>query len=355
MDIINKFNRIYSKLEDDISKEIYNAKIESILYKDNYRLLNKVIESGIVFQSKEWEEFIADFDKDVPIAIFGSGPNGRYALSLLRRYYPKSNVIAFVDNDKTVIGNIIQDIPICSLDDICREYDHSIFLIASVGGVSEIYEQLLKFDIARRYIFYPRYKKLFGKFGNQYFDLPALKHAEHEVFIDAGCYDGTTSLEFAKWCGFQYEKIYAFEPDPLCKARCIENAKKWGIKNFNFINKGTYCKEETLSFSANGMAGGRIEQKGQNYIDVTSIDKIVSKEGQKVTFIKMDVEGSELASLRGARDTILKYRPKLAICIYHKDEDLIEIPNYILELIPDYKLYIRHYSNFIWETVLYAV
>ncbi len=69
----------------------------------------------------------------------------------------------------------------------------------------------------------------------------------------------------------------------------------------------------------------------------------------------MDVEGVELKSLMGAHDTILRDRPKLAVSIYHKYEDMIQIPLYIKSLVPEYRLYVRHYSNNACETVLYAI
>ena len=68
----------------------------------------------------------------------------------------------------------------------------------------------------------------------------------------------------------------------------------------------------------------------------------------------MDVEGAELKSLMGARETIIKNRPRLAICVYHKPEDLYEIPGYILSLVPEYKFLLRHYSSSNAETILYA-
>ena len=71
----------------------------------------------------------------------------------------------------------------------------------------------------------------------------------------------------------------------------------------------------------------------------------------------MDVEGAELQSLQGAKRTIMKYRPKLAICIYHKNEDLFSCLLFINHIVGNdiYKYYIRHHSDNITETVLYAI
>ena len=68
----------------------------------------------------------------------------------------------------------------------------------------------------------------------------------------------------------------------------------------------------------------------------------------------MDIEGSEQDALLGAAGIIRRDRPRLAICIYHKPEDLYEIPFLIKELVPEYRLYIRHHSDTYAETVLYA-
>lgn len=69
----------------------------------------------------------------------------------------------------------------------------------------------------------------------------------------------------------------------------------------------------------------------------------------------MDIEGFELAALMGACKTIVRYRPKLAICIYHKNDDLFTIMQYLKSIMPDYKFYIRIYEDFVNELVLYAV
>ena len=68
----------------------------------------------------------------------------------------------------------------------------------------------------------------------------------------------------------------------------------------------------------------------------------------------MDVEGSELKALKGAKNIITQQKPRLAISIYHKPLDVFEIPDYILSLVPEYKMYIRQYASDFTETVLYA-
>jgi hypothetical protein len=96
-----------------------------------------------------------------------------------------------------------------------------------------------------------------------------------------------------------------------------------------------------------------MDASGEIRIETDSVDHVC--EGEKVTFIKMDIEGAELEALKGARNTICRHRPKLAICVYHRQEDLVTIPQYILSLHEDYRLYLRHYGDFCTETVLYAV
>jgi hypothetical protein len=77
--------------------------------------------------------------------------------------------------------------------------------------------------------------------------------------------------------------------------------------------------------------------------------------GAAATFIKMDIEGAEFNALKGAERTIRKHKPKLAVCVYHKAEDLITIPQYIKSLVPEYKLYFRAHLPGPFDYVLYAV
>jgi len=124
------------------------------------------------------------------------------------------------------------------------------------------------------------------------------------------------------------------------------------------IEKGVWEEKKLLCFGKTGTHSNILCEDGNIYIEVDTIDNFCRNE--KVTFIKMDIEGSELEALKGAEKQIRENKPKLAICVYHKEEDLITIPQYILSLNPEYKLYLRYFGssdfNSLWtELVLYAV
>ncbi len=81
------------------------------------------------------------------------------------------------------------------------------------------------------------------------------------------------------------------------------------------------------------------------------LDSVVK---DRVSFIKLDIEGSELEALKGARETIRRNKPRMAICIYHKPEDIWEIPRYIKSLVPEYHMAVRHYMTYLYDTILYC-
>ena len=188
----------------------------------------------------------------------------------------------------------------------------------------------------------------------QYFGPEFMTYGKNEVFVDAGCLNFGSSLDLMKHC--QHAKIYAFEPSSENYQLCLKRQKRNPIlADAKLFPYGTWSEKRTLFFKENGGSSHIcIGDDGDRSISVISIDEVIDP-GDHVTMIKMDVEGSELESLKGAAQTIRQDKPKLAICIYHKPEDLWEIPLYIKDLVPEYRLYIRHHSNMATETVLYAV
>lgn len=190
----------------------------------------------------------------------------------------------------------------------------------------------------------------------QYFDPEIVKLTENEALVDAGAFIGDTALSFIhqlEKSGINaWDAIYSFEPDP----RNYKKLSELNIDNFQTYMLATSDHRESVSFSTVGKGSSSgITVNDENSIQIQSdvIDDVL--DGKNVTFIKMDVEGYELASLKGARRIIENQRPKLAICIYHKRNDLWEIQKYIESIVDGYKFYIRAYEDTATELVLYAM
>ncbi len=174
-----------------------------------------------------------------------------------------------------------------------------------------------------------------------------------EVFVDAGAYDGGTSIAFARWCKNNYQSIYLVEPDAVLFDAMKLIIKRSLLSNTVFVNKGVYSKSGKVAFYDDNVSGSSsIVDYGEDTIEVDTIDNIL--QGKRVSFIKMDIEGAEREALEGASFSITQYHPKLAISVYHKNEDLWSIPNYLMTKYPFYKFYLRHYTEITTETVLYA-
>lgn len=184
----------------------------------------------------------------------------------------------------------------------------------------------------------------------QYFLDDIFDFSDHEVFVDGGAAQGDTVISFARHMGGKYSKIYAFEAK---RSYCIGMEELFRNKNVEVIRKGLYSHECVLYFHENQHGSFVAEDiESEQQIAVTSIDGCID---DKVTFIKMDIEGSELKALDGAMNTIKECKPKMAICAYHLEEDLWEVPLKIKEILPEYKIYMRqHYAEMDEETVCYA-
>lgn len=187
-----------------------------------------------------------------------------------------------------------------------------------------------------------------------YFVPGIISFNDNSIFIDCGAYNGDTIEQFIGKCN-NYKKIYALEPNKENVIKIYKKINKNCWHNVEVIECASWECEKMLKFTNDSVTqtGNAISNDGTVMIKANSIDNILK--GTYCSLIKMDVEGAELKSLKGAKETILKYKPQLAICIYHSDEDMIDIAEYIHQLIPEHKLYIRHHTCNLGDTVLYAV
>lgn len=188
--------------------------------------------------------------------------------------------------------------------------------------------------------------------GQQYFPLDILSFEENEIMIDCGGYIGDTSmdyyslmeqLEYSKW------KSFILEPDEENAIICTSNMERYDATIYSL---GAWIEKATLSFSEKSSSESKIEDAGSEVINVDSIDNLFY--GLMPTFIKMDIEGTEMMALKGAKRTIQNYKPKLAISCYHRKSDLFDIYEYLRALVPEYKYALRNYSTCSLECILYA-
>ncbi len=189
----------------------------------------------------------------------------------------------------------------------------------------------------------------------QYFpESDILTFSDHEIFIDAGAYNGATSCEFSEKVGGKYDGIYLMEPDSKMFLLANDYVKLKGLHDTHFVQKGAYSTNTTLHFKSDYLSGSsNINNDGDITIDTVTIDEMLG--GERASYIKMDIEGAEREALIGCKKTIERYHPKLAISIYHLPDDLWKIPLMVMHKYPFYKLFIRHYTKITTETVLYAI
>ncbi len=183
------------------------------------------------------------------------------------------------------------------------------------------------------------------------------------VFIDCGAYRGETVSQFVNWIGDSYKKIYALEPDTENFKILNDFIRAQDYKNVETFNLGAWSQKDLLYFDADGTRGAHLIDSGISKFEtagdtvkmsVDALDNLI--DDKKADLLKMDVEGSELQALKGAAGIIQNSMPILAICLYHKSEDIFTIPQYIKQLNPNYKIYFRKHglvSSF--ELVLYAI
>jgi len=175
-----------------------------------------------------------------------------------------------------------------------------------------------------------------------------------DVVFDIGAYVGDTTLWFSKAVGPQ-GKVYAFEPEPSNFAKLKANLERNNVTNVVPLQLALSENEGEMQVASGGISS-TITQAGTGIsVKVTTIDKFAeANKLPRVDFIKMDVEGHELKVLNGAYETIQAFKPSMALSAYHRGDDIIQLPKFLLELNPHYRFYVRHCGSSWPETVLYA-
>lgn len=350
---IDNFEELKNYLLDRESKEVFDARIDYMQTKDTVDFIRKMLSFYKFFRYPALDNFLEN-RKSIQLVIFGAGYEGGIAAEILYHTKYAASLYAFCDNNKELWGKKKCGLPIMSIYELLTLNREMVFVLASSTYNQQFLIQLISLGVLQKNIFIPQWGGfLFAERGRQYFDV--FQPCEHEVFVDAGAFDGNTSKEFIKWCDEKYCKIFMFEINANMENICFMNlGTKKGVR---FKAKGVWSEDTYLKFY-DSQSNSRVEEISQesreiNLAQVCAIDSELKEE--KITFIKMDVEGSELKALEGAQNTIKKLKPKLAISVYHKLDDVIDIMKYLIKLNPQYRFYLRHYWACQCETVLYAI
>ena len=202
------------------------------------------------------------------------------------------------------------------------------------------------------------FEAIFLDFMNeQYAYSDKIKVEKGDYVIDGGACYGDTALYFA---AKSESKVFSFEflgenIDIFNKNMDLNPKYK---DNITLVKKPLSQKSGDKLFvvpNRPGTSVSEVKTDDSEEFETISIDDFVKQNNiEKIDFIKLDVECSEVSVLKGAVNTIRKFKPKLAICVYHKKDDLWTIPQLIKEILPEYNLHLDNHTIMSNETVMYA-
>lgn len=208
----------------------------------------------------------------------------------------------------------------------------------------------------------------FLKSADKKFKVPYLdfvdKNFKGNVILEGGVSDGTDTVHFYNFFNNENLKIYGFEPfiEAFEASPNRQLLIKRGLEIFPWAlweeNKDLTFNKNKCSSSTSSVIRSNSSSVNADYTTVKGlkIDTFVEEKGiDSINLLKLDIEGAEIEALHGAKEMIRKYKPQLAISIYHKKEHLFEIPELLKELNPDYKFKLGSYSPTFIDTVLYAL
>lgn len=178
-----------------------------------------------------------------------------------------------------------------------------------------------------------------------------------EHVIDGGACLGDTAMMFSHLVGAS-GRVYAFDPVEEHLLVCLENLRGMPHDNVSVLPVGIGNEDvDGAPIRLGRYAPGFSTSGGGNGpLPVRRIDTLVDAgEIERIDFIKFDIEGAEMDGLRDAERSIHRWRPKLAISLYHKPDDLFEIILHIARTFPFYEMHLDHYTIHREETVLYCV
>lgn len=356
-----KLFELYELLQDDLSRDIFWLRLQhdaSPTIDTAFNLIG-LMEDGEAHTMHCWTKiFDVIAAENKKLLLYGTGSQGKeVARNILDA---GRDFLGFCTRNSERYPSGIMGKPVLPPQKLLEQADDYYVIISTSKYYEEVYQYLCENDFPPSHILLhgKTAKGILNIIERQYFDFPEF-FKPGSAFVDGGCFDSKDSIKFSEWSRGRYSKIFAFEPDHVNIEKCKENAEKHQLTNFELIEAGLGSKPTEMLFasSENDRTGSRfmtdkMSDAALDFVRLTTIDRVVGN--AEVGFIKLDIEGFELAALQGASGAIIRDRPLLAICVYHKRGDLLAAMEYLHGLLPEYRFWVRHYSIGQNETVLYA-
>jgi FkbM family methyltransferase len=242
-----------------------------------------------------------------------------------------------------------------------HSFDLPTRTLAAAAALRELAARLAD-DASRRVFLAALRQRLRGIFdatapaAAQYFPGDIIRLSEDEVFVDGGAFDGDTLADFVGRVGERFAHYHAFEPDAANRVRLmgrLEGLPAAVREKITIHPLALHAESATLSFTDQGGPTSHVGTGGNTSVRGERLDAILAV--QRLSFLKLDVEGAERAALAGAKASIMQHRPQVAACVYHEPNDLWEIPQRLAALLPNSRFYLRQHGFDGWETVVYVV
>src|SRR5215831_689506 len=344
------------------------------------------------------------FGKTKPICLFGAGSNGHHIARQLAS--GKHNVVAFIDETPAKQGGVVAGLPVMSIAQALHKFGDQVSIVSTVylagksfawlkaklalSGLKRVfplpllgwrYTRLLPF-----YFFEPlpdamhRQDDIHWLFNELEDTLSRIRLVEHLKlrlaldfdppsptdlrtfgldqsnfnrihYVDCGAYDGDTMRAFLKLCDRdRISGLTAIEADPTNFNRLVRWAKE---EHIVCLQSAVGAKAGTVQFSSCGNLGSSVSVSGGLEVPVVALDDILAPDESYM--IKFDVEGYEAEALEGCQGLIATGRSILGISVYHRPQDLFDLPRKIRRLNPNYRLFLRAHDFDGMDLTLYAI
>ncbi|MFL5328819.1 MAG: FkbM family methyltransferase [Gemmataceae bacterium] len=192
---------------------------------------------------------------------------------------------------------------------------------------------------------------------DQYFSSDILPTLTSDItFVDCGAFTGNTLKRFLTWQSNEFRRVVAIEPDRQNFEKLSANVHRMSVQVASRIelhNIALGSRDGTTKFNGLGNMVANVDAAGSEEVAMRSLDQLLQLE--KPTYIKFDIEGGERDALVGCQRIMREVEPLMAVSVYHKPDDLWEIPLYIHSINPSYRFHLSTEGTDGMDLICYAV